>query len=771
VYFGRFRVPQPKKFCLLGKHLNSPLLHPIKADTPLLIGLPTRVKEDLYPFIPTSFYQQLKLPMYSASQQKAFFEQSKLLLTKPIAKDKETAAQQIAQLSELIVYHEWRYYVKDDPVIADYEYDTLFKKLEALEATFPTLLLADSPTQRVSNDLTEGFETVTHLSPMLSLSNSYNAEDLQDFDERIKKLVEVDAEQAIEYSVEPKFDGGTLVLVYENDQLVRAATRGNGAEGDDITANARAIRSIPIKANFSKYGIHKVELRGEVIIRLDHFEKINQKRAAAGEQLFANARNAATGGLRLKDPQAVSKRSLDAFMFQLSFATNEAGEDVLPQFDTHHEMIDLLATLGFKVPEQEEERAVCPNIKAVANYCQGWEAKRDRYAYEIDGMVVKVNDLALQEKCGFTSHHPRWAIAFKFKAKQATTKLLDIDYQVGRTGAITPVAKLEPVSLAGVTISNVSLHNQDFITEKDIRLGDTVLVERAGDVIPYIVKSMTDLRDGSEQVIDFPSNCPVCQAVLERPEEEAVWRCINPACEAQLLGRLTHFVSKGAMNIDGFGEAYIERFYQEGMLQTISDIYRLDYERIAFFEGFGERSAANLSAAIEASKNNPAYRLLYGLGLRFVGQSYSKLLVAEVEKLQDLADWSVEQLCSLHDIGPKVAQQVYDAFAKQSTIDLLDELESLGVNTYRLEEEKKKEVAEDAPLAGKTVVFTGKLEQMTRNEAKQKVTHAGGKSVGSVSKKLSYLVVGEKAGSKLKKAQQLGVSILTEQEFLDLINQ
>ncbi|MDC0230539.1 NAD-dependent DNA ligase LigA [Aureispira] len=708
--------------------------------------------------------------MYTPSKQKQLFELSKQLLKYPTSNNVIETEKQIAELIEVIVYHEWRYYVLDQPVLGDYEYDVLFKKLESLEKTHPQFLRIDSPTQRVSNDLTESFSTVPHLTPMLSLENSYNAKDLDDYDERVKKLIEIDnPENNIEYCVEPKYDGGTIVLIYENDQLIRAATRGNGSQGDEITANARAIRSIPLTANFSKYGIQKVELRGEVLIRKDLFEKVNNTRAKQGEQLFANARNAATGGLRLKDPKQVSERALDAFIYQMGFATNKDGEDVLRQFSKHNEQIELLANLGFKVPKINEERALCKNISEVVQHCNKWQEKREDYAFEIDGMVVKVNDLEFQDLCGYTSHHPRWAIAFKFKAKQATTKLLAIDYQVGRTGAVTPVARLHPVELAGATISNVSLHNADFINEKDIRVGDTVLVERAGDVIPYIVKSMAELRDGSETKVIYPSNCPICESILERPEDEAVWRCTNSECDAQIVGKMVHFVSKNAMNIDGFGEAYIDRFYNEGMLKSLADIYQLDYQQISFFEGFGKRSSEKLKSAIEASKANPASRLLYALGIRHVGRTNSKLLIAEVNKIQDLANWTMDQLCEINDIGPIVAQQIVDVFAQPETIDLLNKLETLGVNCLRLESEKKQEIAADAPLAGKTVVFTGTLVQLKRSEAKQLVVNAGGKSVGSVSSKLNYLVAGEKAGSKLKKAQELGIKILTEQDFLDLI--
>jgi DNA ligase (NAD+) len=710
--------------------------------------------------------------MYSDSEHKALFERSKSLLTAPIASIEVNATQQVKELSEIIPYHEWRYYILDQPLLSDFEYDTLFKKLESLEASFPNLLHPNSPTQRVSNDLTDHFSTVEHLTPMLSLENSYNAEDLNSFDERIKKMIGTEIpDTGIEYCVEPKFDGGTIVLVYENDLLVRAATRGNGAQGDDITPNAKAIRTIPLKANFSKYGIQKVELRGEVLIRKDLFENINENRLKEGKQLFANTRNAATGGLRLKDPKQVMERALDAFIYQMGFATNIEGDDVLNQFENHNQQIETLAKLGFKVPVINVERTVCQDIASVSTYCDQWQAQREAYPFEIDGMVVKVNRLDLQELCGYTSHHPRWAIAFKFKAKQATTKLLDIDYQVGRTGAVTPVARLETVDLAGAKISNVSLHNADFIKEKDIRIGDTVLVERAGDVIPYIVKTMAELRDGSEKSVVYPTTCPVCSSELDRPEGEAVWRCINASCEALVVGKMIHFVSKNAMNIDGFGEAYIERFYKEGMLHSLADIYRLDYKTIAFFEGFGNRSAEKLKVAIEQTKNNPAHRLLFALGIRHIGRTNSKILMAEAAKVQDLANWSLEQLCELRDIGPIVAQQVVDVFSRPETIALLDEFEALGVNVYQLESEKKKEVALDAPLAGKTVVFTGTLTQIKRDQAKELVANAGGKAVGSVSAKLSYLVAGEKAGSKLKKAQDLGVSILTEQEFLTLIGQ
>ncbi|WCL80847.1 NAD-dependent DNA ligase LigA [Saprospira sp. CCB-QB6] len=701
---------------------------------------------------------------YSAQEQKELFERSKALLAqKPLPTEEAV----IQELIALITYHEWRYYVLDQPLLSDYEYDQLFRELKRLEAAAPQWVFPHSPTQRVSSDLTEGFPTVEHLTPTLSLENSENMEDLQDFEQRIRRLLPEDfAQNELAYCVEPKFDGGTIVLVYENDQLVRAATRGNGEKGDEITANARAIASIPLQANFSKYGIQKVELRGEALIRKDRFERVNEKRAAAGEALFANPRNAATGCLRLKDPQQVKARALEAFVYQMGFAVNAEAENVLDQFESHWDILACLADLGFKVPTADKERALCPNISAVGDFCAQWEAQREEYAYEIDGMVVKLNNLALQEICGYTSHHPRWAIAYKFTAKEASSVLETVEYQVGRTGAITPVAKIRPVELAGVTVSSVSLHNAEQIAEKDLRIGDHVLVKRAGDVIPQIVKPLEDLRTGEEQPIVFPSNCPVCDSLLERPEGEAVWRCINPDCEAQTLERIKHFVSKGAMDISGFGAAYVEKFYEEGLLHGLADVYRLDYEKIAQFEGFGQRSVAKLQEAIEASKNQPISRLIYALGLRHVGSGNAKILAGVVADIRELKNWNIEQLSELKDVGPKMAQSVYDSFQLPAIQQLLEELGELGLNLKQLEEEKPQEGPKEGPFADKKVLFTGSLQQMSRSEAKKRLLAAGGIAASSVSKNLDFLVVGEKAGSKLKKAQDLGINILTEAEFL-----
>ncbi len=711
--------------------------------------------------------------MYNKETEQRLFKLSKKILNNTSIPNEIEALSEAQSLREVIQYHEWKYYIQNNPIISDFEYDSLFKKLEAIEEKFPDLISPDSPTQRVSPDVVSDMPTVEHMTPMLSLDNSYNAEDLNDFDKRVKKVLNFDENLEINYVAEPKFDGGTIVLVYENDLLVRAATRGNGKAGEEMTHNAKVIRSIPLKAAFSKWGIEKVELRGEVLIRKDIFNKINKKREENGESIFANPRNAATGGLRMKDPRETEKRHLEAFVYQISYAINEKGEDVLEDFKTHHNTILSLHELGFKTPKDDIEMKNCKNIDEVAAFCNQWQEKREDYDYEIDGMVVKVNDLVMQETVGYTSHHPRWAIAFKFKAKQATTQLLNVEYQVGKIGSITPVAKLEPVQLAGVTVSNVSLHNEDFIKSKDLRIGDTVLVERAGDVIPYIVKAMEELRDGTEKPLEFPKYCPINaeeQVALQRVEGEAAWRCPDCTCGAQDIQRMIFHVSKAGMDIDGFGKAYIEKFQEMGWLKTMADIYRLDYEAIAQLEGFGEKSAANLKASIDKAKQNPIKKLLKSLSVHHLGKRASEILAAEVEHVLDLKDWDLEKYTSIKDIGPVLAQNVYDYFNNDKNISLLMEMEALGVNMKATEQDRKAEVIEGGVLSGKTILFTGKLLQMSRTVASKLAQSNGAKLLSAVSSNLDVLVVGEKAGSKLKKAQAIpSIQIWTEAEFLEKV--
>ncbi len=716
--------------------------------------------------------------MYLADEQRNLYDLSKKLLYTPQAELlSEPPAERVEDLMRVLRYHEWRYYVGNDPVISDFEYDQLYKQLQTIEAAFPDLITPDSPTQRVGKDLVENAAQVPHLTPMLSLDNSYNAEDLNDFDVSVKKRCKLEGDLDIEYCVEPKYDGGTIALVYENDRLTRAATRGNGYVGDDITANIRTLRSVPLQAAFSKKGIAKVELRGEALIRKDIFEKINAARQEAGDPAFANPRNAATGGLRMKDPKEASERGLEAFLYQLGYAVDKDGNNVLEAFKTHDESIHLLESLSFKTPliktgtqQHLPATKTCRNIAEVIEFCQAWQVYRDEYPYELDGMVVKVNSLELQEKCGATSHHPRWAIAFKFKARQATTRLRDVEYQVGKTGAVTPVAKLEPVALAGVTVQNVSMHNEEFIRAKDIRIGDQLLVERAGDVIPYIVKSLPELRNGTEVPIVYPTHCPVCNSLLVKPEDEAIWRCENAACEAQVLGRMIFHTSKHAMDIEGLGASTIEKFYKLGWLHDIADLYRLDYEQVAQLEGFGEKSAANMKAAVDKAKQNPIHRLLHSLSVHHLGQKGSKLLAAEIDHVLDLKDWDLEKYQTIKDVGPVVAQNVFNFFQTEANIELFRSLESLGVNLRQTDEDKKTDVNLDGPLYGKSILFTGTLSQMSREEAARLAAGAGASLASGVSKHLNILVVGEKAGSKLKKAQALEtVEIWSEGEFLERI--
>jgi DNA ligase (NAD+) len=717
--------------------------------------------------------------VYSKDEQRSLFELSKQLLYSPQATlFAEPPAERVEDMRRVLRYHEWRYYVQNDPVLSDFEYDQLYKQLETIESEHPQLVAPDSPTQRVGKDLTENAALVAHLTPMLSLDNSYNAEDLNDFDESVKKLCGLDKEVNVAYCVEPKYDGGTIALVYENDRLTRAATRGNGYMGDEITANIRTLRTVPLQAAFSKKGIAKVELRGEALIRKDIFEKINKARLELGEQVFANPRNAATGGLRMKDPREASERGLEAFLYQLGYAVDADGNDVMSRFQTHDESIHLLEALSFKTPlakggtmQHLPATKTCRNIAEVIQFCSDWQEYRDEYPYELDGMVVKVNSLELQEKCGYTSHHPRWAIAFKFKARQATTRLRDVEFQVGKTGAVTPVAKLEPVPLAGVTVSNVSMHNEEFIRSKDIRIGDQVLVERAGDVIPYIVKSLPELRNGTEQEVIYPRHCPVCQSELVKPEDEAIWRCENAECEAQVLARMVFHTSKHAMDVEGLGESTIEKFYKLGWLHSIADLYRIDYEVVAKLEGFGPKSAANMRAAVEKAKKNPIHRLLHSLSVHHLGQKASKLLAAEVEHVLDLRAWDLEKYQTIKDVGPVLARNVFNFFQNSHNVELLETMEGLGVNLHQTDEDKKADVNTDGPLYGKSILFTGTLSQMTREEAEKRASAAGASIASGVSKHLSILVVGEKAGSKLKKAQDLGtVEIWSEMEFLERVS-
>lgn len=668
--------------------------------------------------------------------------------------------EKINLLRDVLQFHEYRYYVLDDPLLADAEYDALYKKLEAIEKIHPELITKTSPTQRVGSSLGASFHTVQHLVPMLSLENSYQAEDLLDWDRKARELTSM---KEIEYCIEPKFDGAGISLLYENDILVRGVTRGDGFAGEDITENIRQIRSIPLTAPFSSYGIRQIEIRGEIYLPKKSFAAYNETLVQQGLPPLANPRNAASGSLRQKDPRQVAKRNLDAFLYYISYYTTD--DHTIPAVLTrHHSSLEMLWQCGFRSPVKEMK--VYMGMKEVIRHIDDFEKMRQSLPYEIDGMVVKVNDHALQEKMGMTTHHPRWAIAYKFKAQQATTIIKNVEFQVGRTGAITPVAKLIPVALAGVTVSSISIHNEDYIREKDLKINDTVLIERAGDVIPQIVKAMPELRTGAEQEIIFPKNCPVCETPLYKEPEEAVWRCVNIDCPAQVVERIIHFARKDAMDIKGFGEANIRKFFEVGLLHDIPGIYHLDFEKIAQMEGFGQKSLDNLKAAIDKSKTQPLYRLVYGLGIRFVGEATAKTLAKSIKNIFDLKDKKEEELLQLEDVGVKVAGMIVAFFKNEANLDMLHQLEEANVSMQQTENV----LSAENKFHDKTFLFTGTLHALKRSDAEALVEKYGGKILGSVCSKLNYLVVGENAGNKLEKAKKIySIEICTEAEFLKMI--
>jgi DNA ligase (NAD+) len=696
--------------------------------------------------------------MYTPQDEKRLYEQAKGL-----QKNHEgQPAYVIPSLREVINYADWKYYVRSESVFSDSEYDALFKILKTLEEKYPEHITSDSPTQRIAKGLSERFPTVSHLVPMLSLDNTYNAEDLTDWDRRCKELAETDD---ISYCVEPKYDGASVSLVYDNGNLSRGATRGDGVMGEDVTINCRQIKSIPLSAQLLRYGVSQVEIRGEIVIHKNVFEAYNQQRIAEGLSPLANPRNAASGTLRILDPAEVRKRGLSAILYSISDYTLITGIERPKELNTHYDSLKWLYSIGFPTPVNEMK--VFKTIDDVITFCHEFEERRDDLPFEVDGLVIKVNDFALQDRMGMTSHHPRWAVAYKFKARQATSKLRRVEFQVGRTGSITPVAKIDPTPIGGVTVTSISLFNEDVVREKDVRIGDTVLVERAGDVIPYIVKPLTELRTGDEQEIKFPTHCPACESELEKQPEEAAWRCINISCPVQVVERISHFVSKDAMDIRNLGAANVQKFWELGLLPDIPSIYHINWDDVRKLEGFGEKSITNLQTAIEGSKKQPLSRLIYGLGIRYVGETTAKTLASAVGNIRDFYDWDVEKLITLQDVGPKVATSVADFFSREENRKMIEKLAEFGVNLIN---DHKGHTAADGALAGKTFLFTGTLSHFKRSDAEAMVEEKGGSILGGVSSKLNYLVVGEDAGSKLEKAKKLGtVNILTEQEFLKLI--
>lgn len=695
--------------------------------------------------------------MYTKEDEQRLYDEAKSLL-----KSDKHSIENIELIREVLNYADRKYYVEDSPVLADVEYDTLFTSLKKLEDQYPEQVTTDSPTQRVAMGLSEKFPSVSHLVPMLSLDNTYNADDLRDWDKRCKDYVEMDQ---IQYCVEPKYDGASISLIYENGQLSRGATRGDGVMGEDVTPNVKLIRSLPLSADFNKYGISQVEIRGEVVIHKETFAAFNEQRAAEGLTPLANPRNAASGTLRMLDPKEVAKRKLSAIVYHISDYNLNPDADIPEGLKAHYGSLNWLYQLGFPTPVKDMR--VFDSIEEVITFCEAFEERRDSLPFEVDGLVVKVNNFDTQEKMGMTSHHPRWAVAYKFKARQATSKLLRVEFQVGRTGSITPVAKIEPTPIGGVTVSSVSLFNEDVVREKDLHIGDTVLVERAGDVIPYIVKPLTEMRKGDEEKIVFPESCPVCESELEKPEDEAVWRCTNISCPAQVVERIIHYASKNAMDIRNLGESNIKKFYELGLLKDIPGIYSIDWDAVLALEGFKEKSVNNLKEAIESSKSQSLNRVLFGLGIRYVGETTAKTLASAVQNLKDLYEYTEEQLISLEDVGPKVAASVTHFFHNPDNRQMLEALEAAGVSLVNAHFGNKQS---GGVLEGKTFLFTGTLSKFKRSEAEAMIEEKGGKKLSGVSSKLNYLVVGEDAGSKLEKAKKLGtVTILTEDEFLEFI--
>ena len=664
--------------------------------------------------------------------------------------DKQQAQKEINELRELLNQYGYEYYVLDKPTVPDAEYDRKLQELTKLEAEFPELITEDSPTQRVGGEPLEGFQKVEHFVPMMSLGNAFDEQDLRDFVRRASQ----GTNDKISFVCELKIDGLAVSLTYENGRLVRGATRGDGTIGEDITSNLKTIRSIPL--TIKETG--RIEVRGEAFMPHKSFLALNEAKKEREEEPFANPRNAAAGSLRQLDPKIAARRHLDIYLYGV-------GEWQAEALETHSERLNKLKELGFKTnPEWKK----CKTVEEVMEFVEYWTKERPNLSYEIDGIVIKVDNLKQQEELGFTAKSPRWAIAYKFPAEEAITKLTAIELNVGRTGVVTPTAILEPVKVAGTTVQRATLHNEDLIREQDIRIGDTLVIKKAGDIIPKVVRVMEEKRTGEEEEFHMPENCPECGNELVRLEEEVALRCINPNCPAQLKEGLIHFVSRDAMNIDGLGEKVITQLFREKLIHTIADLYRLKKDELLELERMGEKSVNNLLQAIEDSKENSLEKLLFGLGIRYVGSKAARTLAMEFETMENLQQASFEDLIAIDEIGDKMADAIVKHFAEEKVTNLLEELQQLGIN-MAYKGPKQTTVEEDAVFAGKTIVLTGKMENYTRNEAKELIEARGGSVTGSVSKKTDLLIAGEDAGSKLAKAEKLGVDIWTEQQLKSAI--
>ncbi len=661
--------------------------------------------------------------------------------------NRQEAARRAAALRREIARHDRLYYVEHRPEITDDAYDRLLQELAEIEGRFPDLIVPDSPTQRVSGAPLEGFPTVRHTVPMMSLGNTYSRDELQAFAERVQRFL---GGETPEFVAELKIDGVAVALRYEGGLFVQGATRGDGTFGDDVTTNLRTIRGIPLRIDLSE---RSIDVRGEVYLSRVGFARLNEERLAQGEEPFANPRNAAAGSLKLLDPRMTAARPLELFIYDLIDPESPPG--------WQHEKLERLTRWGFPVNPNYRR---CAGLDEVNQFCDAWAEEREQLDYDIDGVVVKVNNVGQQMRLGATAKSPRWAIAYKYAARQATTVVEAIDVQVGRTGTLTPVAHLQPVKLAGSTIGRATLHNEDEIRRKDIRVGDTVLIEKGGDIIPKVVKVILHAGARRSTPFQMPRTCPDCGGAIERPENEVAWRCVNPFCPAQLQRTVSHFVSRTAMDIEGMGKALIEQLVIRGVLQDYADIYTLEADTLAALERMGKKSAENVIRAIAQSKRRPLARLVYALGIRYVGSKTAEVLAQHYGSLQELARASAAELESIEEVGPRIAASIEAFFASERNRRVLDKLAEAGVQM----EETRPKAERGGPLAGKRFVFTGALSR-PRHEVEEEIKALGGTASGSVSRKTDYVVFGEAPGSKLQKARQLGVTCLEEKAFLDLL--
>ena len=654
----------------------------------------------------------------------------------------------INELIDLINYHNEKYYNQDEPEITDFEYDNLMKELIKLEEENPELKRVDSPSSRVGGKALDKFTQITHKIPMLSLSNAYSAQDLRDFDKRVRDI----NNNGVEYVVEFKIDGLSVGLTYNDGLFDKGATRGNGVVGEDITENLKTVKSIPLNINQD----NEVVVRGEVYISKENFENINKSQEEQGLQLFANPRNLAAGTLRQLDSKLTAKRPLDIFVFNLEYIEGM-------EFESHSQSLEYLHKLGFKVSPNYK---VCNSIDEVIEHIEYWTKNRDSLEFDIDGMVIKVNNLKQRENMGYTAKSPRWAIAYKFPAEQKKTKLIDIIVEVGRTGTITPTAILEPVRLAGTTVSRATLHNEDYITEKDIRIGDTVLVQKAGDIIPQVVEVIKEERTGDEIEFKLPDKCPVCSEPTVRLEGEAAVKCINISCPAQIRRGIIHFVSRDAMNIDGLGESIITLLLEKELIKDVADLYYIKKEDVVGLERMGEKSATNLINSIEKSKSNELYRLINGLGIKYIGVKGAKVLAKSFNNIDEIINADINRLINLEEFGEIMANSVVQFFREERNLKVIEKLKQSGVNTENITDEDD---SIEKIFEGMKIVLTGTLPTLKRNDAKEMIESRGGKATSSVSKSTTFVLAGEEAGSKLTKANELGIKVIDEEKFLELI--